>query len=122
MALTIGYWSLLIAFILCAASVIAAAAAFAMHKNDIARIAAYVTWGAFACLTVSCGVLVTCFFTGDVSIYYVASEMPKVSGPGAWLFKLAGLWGGREGSLLFWAWLISLMDSLVALRVVRHCE
>ena len=120
MALTLGYWSLLLAFILCAVSFLAAAFSFIAHFRKAARIAAYVTWGAFVCLTVSCGVLVVCFFAGDTSIYYVVSEMPKASGAGAWLYKLAGLWGGREGSLLFWAWLISLMNSLVALRLVRR--
>ena len=61
-----------------------------------------------AALTICCLVLVYCFFAGNYSILYVLQEHTNSTGPLAWLFKLAGLWGGSQGSLLFWAWLISL--------------
>lgn len=67
-------------------------------------------------LTVACGVLVYCFMTGDQSLEYVLEYHSDASGDLAWLYKLSGLWAGREGSLLFWAWLISLFNAVVALR------
>ena len=67
-------------------------------------------------LTVCCGVLVWAFFTGDMTLEYVLRNHSDASGPDSWLFQLAGLWAGRQGSLLFWAWLISVFGLVVALR------
>ncbi|MDR2492360.1 MAG: cytochrome c biogenesis protein CcsA [Coriobacteriales bacterium] len=66
-------------------------------------------------LTVCCGVLLYGFFFYDFSLFYVAANR-SYSG---WLYQLAGLWGGREGSLLFWVWLISLFVSIVAALHLR---
>ena len=71
---------------------------------------------AFICLTVCCAVLVICFMTGNMQIQYVLNEHSNDTSGFAWLYRLAGLWAGREGSLLFWAWLISLFGTIVALR------
>ncbi|MBP5313943.1 MAG: cytochrome c biogenesis protein CcsA, partial [Eggerthellaceae bacterium] len=79
---------------------------------------------AAACLalTVCCGVLVYCFFSGDTSLNYVVTERSSATGNLAWLFKLAGLWAGREGSLLFWAWLISVFNVIVAFRGIKQIK
>ena len=122
MAITLGYWSLVFAFLTGIGCAVACVVAFAAKKPVLAKTSAALAWAAFLCLTVSCGVLVVCFFTGDCSIAYVAEEMSSASGPGAWLFKVAGLWGGSAGSLLFWAWLISLMNGLVAIKVWKASE
>ncbi len=66
-----------------------------------------------AALTFCCALLVFAFFTGDTSIDYVVRNRSDASGDLAWLFKLAGLWSGRQGSLLFWAWLISVFNCAV---------
>lgn len=73
-------------------------------------------------LTFCCGLLVFCFMTGDTSIQYVVQYQSDSSSDIAWLYKLAGLWGGREGSLLFWAWLIAIFNSFVAIRNIRKLE
>ncbi|NTU90025.1 MAG: cytochrome c biogenesis protein CcsA, partial [Actinobacteria bacterium] len=68
------------------------------------------------CLSLCVALLIYCFFAGNYSIVYVAeNHSSDVSGL-AWLYKLAGLWSGREGSLLFWAWLISLFASYIGMR------
>ena len=73
----------------------------------------------FAALTVCCAILVYCFMTGDTSIKYVVQYRSDASGGLAWLYKLSGLWAGRQGSLLFWAWLIALFNTVVALRNLK---
>lgn len=73
-------------------------------------------WAAFAALTLCCLILVICFFNGDNTIEYVAKYRSNSSSGLRWLYLLSGLWGGRQGSLLFWAWLISAFGSFVALR------
>ncbi|MDR0350767.1 MAG: cytochrome c biogenesis protein CcsA [Coriobacteriales bacterium] len=70
-------------------------------------------------LSFGCALLLFCFLTGDVSLEYVVSQHSDATGPWAVLYRVAGLWGGREGSLLFWAWLISVFAAICALRTVK---
>ena len=124
---TIGLLALLVAF---AAAVVSAACLFGSYLIGLkcsteagdaliwaGRIAVFL---AAAMLTVCCGVLVYCFFAGDYSIEYVLNQHSNASGELAWLYKLSGLWAGREGSLLFWAWLISVFSSVVAARDLKN--
>lgn len=67
-------------------------------------------------LLACCLVLVVCFMTGDYTILYVLEERSLSTDGLAWLYKLAGLWAGRAGSLLFWAFLIALFNALVLVR------
>jgi cytochrome c-type biogenesis protein CcmF len=74
------------------------------------------TFAAAGLLTFSVLVMVVAFFREDFTLLYVAeNHSTDVSGL-AWLYKLSGVWAGREGSFLFWAWLISLYASFVAWR------
>ncbi|MDO5044002.1 MAG: cytochrome c biogenesis protein CcsA [Coriobacteriia bacterium] len=50
------------------------------------------------------------FFSNDFSLLYVAQHYPKDVIEHRWIFLLSGVWGGRQGSLLFWVWLISLFS------------
>ena len=77
---------------------------------------------AFLCLTFCCGLLLYCFLSGDNSIEYVVSGRSRQTGFLGLLYKVAGLWEGREGSLLFWAWLISLFNTVVAVRNMKAPE
>ena len=77
---------------------------------------------AFVALTFCCGLLVFCFMTGDFSIEYVLLEHSEAEGALGVLYRFAGLWAGREGSLLLWAWLISAFNVAVAVRVMKHDE
>ncbi len=124
----IGLIGLLVAFAGIAVSIVCFAAAAGLGVRNPER-ADVLAWGgrvavllATAALTVCCAVLVFCFMTGDMTIEYVAKNHSDASGGLAWLFKLSGLWGGREGSLLFWAWLISLFNGIVALRSLKRVE
>ena len=73
-------------------------------------------------LTLCCAILVWCFFAGDVSIEYVVRNRSDATGELGWLFHLAGLWAGRQGSLLFWAWLIAVFNLVVVLRTRRDAR
>lgn len=66
--------------------------------------------------TFCCGLIVFCLLSGDNSIQYVAQNRSNAEGALGLLYKVSGLWAGRQGSLLFWAWLISVFSSLVVLR------
>ncbi|MDP2232823.1 MAG: cytochrome c biogenesis protein CcsA, partial [Actinomycetota bacterium] len=69
-----------------------------------------------AALTLANLILVSAFFGNDFSLMYVAENHSTDVSSLAWLYKLSGLWAGREGSLLFWAWLLGLFASWIAYR------
>ena len=113
---TTGFAFLVVAF---AASIAAFALLFAGHfvKNDILlKIGRGSVLINAVGLLVCCAVLVVCFMTGDVSIKYVLEERSLSTDGMAWLYKLAGLWAGRAGSLLFWTFLIALFNAIVLAR------
>jgi cytochrome c-type biogenesis protein CcmF len=70
--------------------------------------AVYSVW---VLVTVAAAVLVHGLLTGDFRLAYVAEHsnraMPAV-------YKFAAWWGGQEGSLLFWSWLLATYSSVVA--------
>lgn len=67
-------------------------------------------------LTFCCGLIVFCLLSGDNTIQYVAQNRSNAEGALGVLYKVSGLWAGRQGSLLFWAWLIAVFSALVVLR------
>jgi len=74
------------------------------------------TFIAAGALTVANLIIVAAFFGNDFSLMYVAQNHPTDVSSLAWLYKLSGLWAGREGSLLFWAWLLALFAAWIAYR------
>ena len=125
---TFGLIGLLIAFAGTAVSIVCLLVGYAFGKGSAkqrnlgetlvwgGRIASVITTVA---LTACCAILVYGFMVGDTSIKYVVQYGSDSSSSIAWLYKLAGLWAGRQGSLLFWAWLISLFNTFVALRDLK---
>ncbi len=49
--------------------------------------------------------------TGDFRFAYVAEHSNRTM---PMLYKFAAWWGGQEGSLLFWSWLLSTYAAVVA--------
>ena len=62
------------------------------------------------------GILVYALMTGDYRMAYVAQhtnrDMPT-------FYKLGAWWGGQEGSLLFWSWLLSTYAAIVVFTTRR---
>ncbi len=64
-------------------------------------------------VSISVAVLVYALLTHDFQIEYVASYTSRdLSLP----YLLSALWAGNDGSLLFWAWLLSLFAAVVVLQ------
>ncbi len=66
----------------------------------------------FFLITIGMAAMIYSFVTQDYSVKYVYgasnSKLPI-------FYKVAGLWGGHEGSLLLWAWVLSLFCMLAVL-------
>ena len=69
--------------------------------------AVYSIW---ALITLASGILVYSLMTGDFRFAYVAEHSNRAMPT---LYKFAAWWGGQEGSLLFWSWLLSSYAAVV---------
>jgi len=86
-------------------------AAHALKRPELARIGISAAAAVFALTTVGGLVLMHAFVTDNFSVQYVASnsnsQLPM-------FYKVAALWGGHEGSLYLWAWVLTLYTGMVA--------
>ncbi|MEK6255736.1 MAG: cytochrome c biogenesis protein CcsA, partial [Chloroflexota bacterium] len=113
MLVIVGYAALVITFFLCIYGVGAAIFGVRNSNNawiDSARNAMLLT---FPLLSIASLTLVYLLVTNQFQVEYVAavtsSSMPTY-------LRVTALWGGQEGSLLFWSWLLSAFASAVTLR------
>ncbi len=72
--------------------------------------AVYAVWGL---VTAAAGLLVYSLISGDYRMAYVVAHSNR-SMPVQ--YKLAAWWGGQEGSLLLWAWLLSTYAAVVVFQ------
>jgi cytochrome c-type biogenesis protein CcmF len=109
----IGYVAVVLALVL---SVYAAVvAAFGAHRRipELVSSARNAAFGATAFLTLSVLVLEYLLITGHYQTQYVY----EVSNQAAPLFyRITALWGGQDGSLLFWSWLMSIFTAMVLFK------
>jgi cytochrome c-type biogenesis protein CcmF len=73
---------------------------------DISRRAVY---GLFALLTL-CVVLIEIAFATDDFSFNIVQQHSSIETPA--FYKLAAMWSSQEGSLLLWAWVLSIASSL----------
>jgi cytochrome c-type biogenesis protein CcmF len=109
----VGYFALIITFL--AALYGAGAATYGARKRrpefvESSRQAMLLT---FPLLTVSALAIIWLLVDGQFQIRYVASvtsnAMPVY-------LKITAFWGGQEGSLVFWSWLMAAFASAASLR------
>src|SRR5687767_14865951 len=65
----------------------------------------------FALTTLGGLALIYAFVTGDFSVKYVAQHSNTLLPV---FYKVAALWGGHEGSLYLWVWILTLYTLFVA--------
>lgn len=112
----------LAAVVLAAAAVtLAAAGSYAVGGRPaglkVARIGAFTAWAA---ATGAVALLVAALLLDRFELLYVAANSERAM---TWYYKVAALWSGQAGSLLFWLWLLTGYLVLVARRrppAVRH--
>ncbi|MDF1819944.1 MAG: heme lyase CcmF/NrfE family subunit [Alcanivoracaceae bacterium] len=83
----------------------------AAGRDDLAAFARPAAWLQWLALTLALLGLGYAFYSHDFTLRYVAqhsnSELPLG-------YRLSAIWGGHEGSLLLWAWMLSLWTLLVS--------
>ena len=63
-----------------------------------------------ALLTAASGILVYSLITGDFRMAYVAAHSNRDMSA---VYKFTAWWGGQEGSLLLWSWLLSVYSAII---------
>lgn len=84
-----------------------------MHPATAARNA---LWGVTAVVWVALGRLAVAFLDSELQWAYVAGQSRRDA---PWYYRLAGVWGGSEGSLLLFAGVVGLVASVAARRLQR---
>jgi len=72
------------------------------------------TFAVFFTTTLSVLLLLVAFFRKDFTFLYVVENHSRDVSNLSWLYSISALWAGREGSLLFWAWLLSGFSAFMA--------
>ena len=101
------------------AAVWAAVASFlggALHSTGFVVTGRRAVYAAGLFLTITVGALEYLILTDDFSVEYVFQNSHHAQ---PLFFKIAALWGGQAGSLLFWAWILS-MYAVVLVFWNRH--
>lgn len=74
---------------------------------ESARRSVYAVWGL---VTLASGLLLNALLTSDFRFAYVASHSNRDMGLN---YKFTAWWGGQEGSLLFWSWILCTYAAVV---------
>jgi len=109
----IGSFALLLALALAAYSFIAGAIGLSRKDDRLVETARRAGIASWAAVTIAGVALVMAALGNDFSVAYILHHSNRDL-PIA--YKFAALWSGQEGSLLFWAWLLSTYALVLRLR------
>jgi cytochrome c-type biogenesis protein CcmF len=107
----IGHTGILLAFFLALAGIVIPIFG---SRTDDDRYLALTRWailGQFVLVTVAASALIYGLVTTDFSIKYVAFNTTRATPV---YYRVTGLWGALEGSLLLWEWILIIFSGIVA--------
>jgi cytochrome c-type biogenesis protein CcmF len=109
----VGQFALALAFVVTAYSIAASLIGIRLKNDKLIASGRNAAVATFLCVTLAIGALGYLFVQSDFSVAYIAEhsnrDLPVY-------FKIASIWGGQEGSLLFWGWLLTLYSALVVMQ------
>ena len=106
----LGSLAILLAFCVALYATAACVIGRLKHKPFLTVSGERAVYSIWLLITLASGILVYGLMTGDFRFSYVAEHSNR-SMPT--LYKFAAWWGGQEGSLLFWSWLLSTYAAVV---------
>lgn len=106
----IGALAILLAFCFAVYSVFASVVGKLKRKAFLVVSAERAVYSIWVLLTLAAGILVYSLIEGDFRMAYVASHSNRAM---PLLYKFTAWWGGQEGSLLLWAWLLATYTMIV---------
>ncbi len=111
----VGSVALLLALFAAAYAFLIGIAGLVKRRPPLTRAARWAGIAVFPAVSLAVAGLLYLLFTNNFAMAYVAEHSDRTL---PFVYKLAALWAGQEGSLLFWSWLLSIFTfvALVANR------
>ncbi len=109
----IGYVALLLAFVIAVYGLIAGVLGAWRRSPALVRSSQHGIFVTAALLTLAAGMLWWALFKHDYRVKYVAETS---SSDMDWSYLVTSFWGGQAGSLLFWAWTLTIFSAIAVLR------
>lgn len=108
----LGHFALILALFLALSQVLLPTIGVFRRSEILLQAARPLALGLMVMLSIAFAVLAHAFLGDDFSVAIVSSqsnsELP-------WFYKFAAVWGGHEGSLLLWVWILSVWSVAVAI-------
>lgn len=109
----IGALSVLLAFCFAIYSVLASVTGKLTKRPFLTISGERAVYSIWVLITVAAGILIYSLIAGDYRMAYVAHYSNKAMPA---IYKYSAWWGGQEGSLLFWNWLLASYASVVVFK------
>jgi cytochrome c-type biogenesis protein CcmF len=117
---TLGHSSILLGFFSALVGIVGSLIAARTAEPRYQAIARYALVAQFTCVTLAAAALIYGLVTTDFSIKYVAFNTTRAT---PIYYRVTGLWGALEGSLLLWEWILIIFSAITAwLYRDRHKE
>src|SRR5215208_6628195 len=108
---SLGSFVLVLTFIFAAYAAAASIAGASRRNSRLVESGIGAFYTVAALLTVASGIIVYAFVSGDYSIRYVQRYSDSLQ---PLFYKLTSYWGGLDGSVMFWVFLLSVFGSIAA--------
>ncbi len=109
----VGYVAITLAFILAVYASVVAVVGAQRRVPELVVSARNAAYGVTGFLTLAVIIIEYLLITGHYQTRYI-SEVSNRAAP--LFYRVTALWGGQDGSLLFWSWLMSIFAAIVLLR------
>src|SRR6202021_4286833 len=109
----IGAVSVLLALCFAIYSIVASVVGKLTKRPFLTLSAERAVYSIWVLVTIAAGILIYSLMTGDYRMAYVAHYTNRAM-PAR--YKYTAWWGGQEGSLLFWNWLLASYGAVVVFR------
>ncbi len=106
---TLGSWTLLAAFVACAYAIAASVTGARRRSSRMVQSGVGAFYLVTALMTLASAIIIHAFVTENYSIRYVDRYSDSVQ---PLFYKLTSYWGGLDGSIMFWVFLLSVFGAL----------
>src|SRR5579863_2334229 len=106
----LGTLAILLAFCFAAYSVVSSVVGKWTRRPFLVLSAERAVYAVWALLTLAASLLVYALISGDFRLSYVAEHSNRTMPT---IYKFTAWWGGQEGSLLLWSWLLATYSCVV---------
>ena len=107
----IGHFALLLALAIAMLQATVPLIGAKRHDAQAMQMGSYAAMAQFLFIAISFGCLTHAFVTSDFSVAVVASNSHSLK---PMLYKVSGVWGNHEGSMLLWVLILALFGASVA--------